>query len=122
MRRFRFADLEAGAAGNRRSLSREIIEGAEQGIIGCDALRYLVFNPFMQKLTGKRAEEVVGRHVAEVFPGLHASGQEQLLLRALHGEVVHAAACIIAPAGQHREQVAVYQAVAGKPVIIWRGL
>jgi PAS domain S-box-containing protein len=69
--------------------NKEIIEGAAEGIIVYDSeLRYVVFNPFMERLTGKKASEVVGRVAAEVFPRLRTSGVEDMLQRALHGEVV----------------------------------
>ncbi|HEY3841249.1 MAG TPA: sigma 54-interacting transcriptional regulator [Bryobacteraceae bacterium] len=69
----------------------QIIAGAEQGIMVCDAeLRYRLFNPFMERLTGKKSDEVVGRYIFDVFPGLRLSGLEQLLRRALAGEVVRA--------------------------------
>lgn len=69
--------------------NREIIHGAAEGIIVYDQeLRYQVFNPFMERLTGKRAEEVLGRIAMEVFPRLRTSGVEEMLKRALNGEVV----------------------------------
>ena len=69
--------------------NRAIIQDAGEGIIVYDReLRYKVFNPFMERLTGKRAEEVLGRAAVEVFPRLRASGVEMLLQRALSGEVV----------------------------------
>jgi formate hydrogenlyase transcriptional activator len=69
--------------------SQEIIQGAAEGIIVYDSeLRYQIFNPFIERLTGKRAEEVLGRVAAEVFPRLRTSGVEDLLKRALAGEVV----------------------------------
>ena len=72
-------------------LNQQIIEGAAQGIIVYDSdPRYRVFNPFMQKLTGKREDEVLGRVAAEAFPRLRTYGVEALLRRALSGEVVHA--------------------------------
>jgi len=69
--------------------NRAIIQDAGEGIIVYDReLRYKVFNPFMERLTGKWAEEVLGRVAVEVFPRLRASGVETLLQRALAGEVV----------------------------------
>lgn len=69
--------------------NKEIIEGAAEGIIVYDTdLRYKVFNPFMEGLTGKRADEVLGKVATEVFPGLSASSIENMLNRALNGEVV----------------------------------
>jgi PAS domain S-box-containing protein len=69
--------------------NRAIVEDAGEGIIVYDReLRYKVFNPFMERLTGKRAEEVLGKVATEVFPRLRTNGIEALLKRALTGEVV----------------------------------
>src|SRR5271166_5722747 len=68
---------------------REIIEGAAEGIIVYDSeLRYQLFNPFMERLTGKTSHEVTGKVAVEVFPRLRPSGIEAALKRALHGESV----------------------------------
>jgi PAS domain S-box-containing protein len=69
--------------------NRAIIQDAGEGIIVYDReLRYKVFNPFMERLTGKRAAEVLGKVAMEVFPRLQTSGMETMLQRALAGEVV----------------------------------
>jgi PAS domain S-box-containing protein len=47
-----------------------------------------VFNPFRERLTGKRAEEVLGKVAMEIFPRLGTSGVETMLRRALAGELV----------------------------------
>ncbi len=71
------------------SFNREIYEGAAEGIIVYDSeLRYQLFNPFMERLTGKSSQEVLGRIATEVFPRLGASGIQAALKRALQGEVV----------------------------------
>ena len=76
--------------------NREIIEGAAEGIIVYDAeLRYELFNPFMERLTGKRSQEVLGRVATEVFPRLGPSGIEAALKRALQGEVVQVADALV---------------------------
>jgi PAS domain S-box-containing protein len=70
-------------------ISQEIIKDAAEGIIFYDReLRYQLFNPFMERLTGKSAEEVLGRVAMEVFPRLRTSGLEEVLQRALSGETV----------------------------------
>ena len=70
-------------------ISQEIVKGAAEGIIVYDSeLRYVLFNPIMERLTGKRADEVIGRVAVEVFPRLRTSGVEELLKRALQGEAV----------------------------------
>ncbi|MGC2195113.1 MAG: sigma 54-interacting transcriptional regulator [Terriglobales bacterium] len=76
--------------------NREIIEGAAEGIIVYDSeLRYQLFNPFMERLTGKRSQEVLGRVATEVFPRLGPSGIETALKRALQGEVVQVADALV---------------------------
>ena len=76
--------------------NREIIEGAAEGIIVYDAeLRYQLFNPFMERLTGKRSQGVLGRVATEVFPRLGPSGIETALKRALQGEVVQVADALV---------------------------
>jgi len=76
--------------------NREIIEGAAEGIIVYDSeLRYQLFNPFMERLTGKRSLEVLGRVATEVFPRLGPSGIETALKRALQGEVVQVADALV---------------------------
>ncbi len=69
------------------ALHDQIINSAEEGIIvyGPD-LRYLLWNPFMEKLTGKKAAEVLGRHPLELFPFLQEVGFIQRLEQALRGE------------------------------------
>lgn len=77
-------------------INRQIIEGAEVGIILYDSeLRYRVFNPFMERLTGKSQQDVLSRVAAEVFPRLRSSGLEDALKRALRGEVVHVADALV---------------------------
>lgn len=77
-------------------INREIIEGAAEGIVLYDSeLRYQLFNPFMERLTGKRSEEVLGKVASEVFPRLIPSGIEAALKRALLGEVVQVADALV---------------------------
>jgi len=69
--------------------NKEIMDGAAEGIIVYDPeLRYQLWNPFMERLTGRRAEEVLGKVATDVFPRLIPSGIEAALKRALQGEVV----------------------------------
>jgi PAS domain S-box-containing protein len=71
-------------------VNQEIIQGAAEGIILYDrALRYQLFNPFMERLTGMRSDQVLGRVATEVFPRLGPSGIEAGLKHALEGEIVH---------------------------------
>jgi formate hydrogenlyase transcriptional activator len=85
------AETRDAALREASQFNREILEGAPSGIIVYDTeLRYRVFNPFMQQLTGKKADEVLGKYAYEVFPALRSSGIEAMIRRALEGEVVHA--------------------------------
>jgi PAS domain S-box-containing protein len=71
-----------------QSLSRYVIESAHEGIIvyGPD-LRYQLWNPCMERLSGKKAAEVLGKHPFEVFPGLVDAGVAARVEQALAGEV-----------------------------------
>ncbi len=68
-------------------LNRQIIAGAQEGIIvyGPD-LRFKVWNPFMEKISGLAAEKVLGRFPHEVFPFLTEDKVMPRLKRALNGE------------------------------------
>ena len=68
--------------------NQQIVSNAQEGIVvyGPD-LRYQVWNPFMEALTGLAATQVVGRHPSEVFPFLCEAGVIEALQRALAGEV-----------------------------------
>jgi formate hydrogenlyase transcriptional activator len=71
-------------------INREIISGAAEGIVLYDSeLRYQLFNPFMERLTGMRSEQVIGRVATDVFPNLHSGSIGSALKRALQGETVH---------------------------------
>jgi len=64
----------------------QVISSAQEGVIVYDLdLRYQVWNPFMEKMTGMRAEDVLGRHPAELFPFLQKSGLVKQLERVLSG-------------------------------------
>src|ERR1051326_1457560 len=65
----------------------EIIENAGEGIVVYDRdMRYVVFNHFMEELTGLSASEVIGRAAPDVFPHLREQHVDDLLERAMHGE------------------------------------
>jgi PAS domain S-box-containing protein len=67
--------------------NEQIITGAKEGIIvyGPD-LRYRVWNPFMEELSGIPASAVLGRHPLELFPFLAESGVLARLEQALAGQ------------------------------------
>lgn len=69
--------------------NRQVIAGANEGVVVLDgALRYTVWNPFMEDLLGLPASEVLGRHPEEIFPWIREGGQLAALERALRGETI----------------------------------
>ncbi|MBI3148337.1 MAG: PAS domain S-box protein [Betaproteobacteria bacterium] len=70
-------------------LNRQIVSSAREGIVVVDQdLRYIVWNPAMEEMTGASAEAVLGRHIDE---GLHFPGKDLVTAayrRALAGETV----------------------------------
>ena len=70
-----------------QKFNMHIINNAEEGIIVLDTeLRYQVWNPYMERLTGLRACDVMGRHPQELFPFLKEIGRLEQLEQILHGE------------------------------------
>jgi len=67
----------------------EIVADAGEGIVVYDLEgRHLVWNPFMEELTGLPAMEVQGQHGRDVFPDLWEQVISQSLQRNLVGEAV----------------------------------
>ena len=67
----------------------EIIHNAKEGIVVYDRnFNYLVWNPFMESITGISASEVLGKNAFELFPHLLEQKVDILLQRALEGETV----------------------------------
>jgi PAS domain-containing protein len=76
--RRRVAELEAermaqlaqqqAALATANRLNQDIIKSAHEGIIvyGPD-LRYLIWNPCMERLSGRKADEVLGKHPLRSF-------------------------------------------------------
>ncbi len=72
-----------------QQFNQQIIAGAREGIIVNDReLKHLVWNPFMEQLTGLRAAEVIGKHPEEIFPFLREAGVITQMKRVLAGETV----------------------------------
>jgi two-component system cell cycle sensor histidine kinase/response regulator CckA len=68
--------------------NREIISNMGEGFIVYDrTFRYLVWNKFMEELTGYPAEKVLGKNALDLFPHLRETGVDKLVERALAGEV-----------------------------------
>ena len=71
------------------ALNSNIINSARSGIIVYDKnLRYKIWNPFMEYLSGVSASDVIGKHPLDVFPFLEENGVFANLEKALKGEIV----------------------------------
>ena len=68
-------------------LNQQIINCAQEGIIVYDReLRYRLWNPFMEQLTGLKSGDVLGKTPLEVFPFLQEAGVMERLVRILDGK------------------------------------
>ncbi len=69
--------------------TKEIIDNTKEGIVVYDRnFNYVVWNPFMESLTGFCASEALGKNAFELFPHLREQKVDILLQRALEGETV----------------------------------
>jgi len=74
---------------NALLFNKHIIDSAQEGIMVYDSeLRYLSFNPFMEKLTGLKASDVIGKTPSDLFPFMEESGVVGDLKKVLRGENV----------------------------------
>ncbi|MEI6598777.1 MAG: PAS domain-containing protein, partial [bacterium] len=68
--------------------SEQIINSAQEGVIVYDRnLRYRIWNPFMEQISGMTADEVLGKHPSELFPFVEASGLTERLEKVLAGDM-----------------------------------
>jgi len=73
---------------NLNQFNQEIISHARNGIIVYDTnLNYVLWNRFMEELTGVSAHEVLGKYAPDVFPHLREMGIDDLIRKALQGEI-----------------------------------
>ncbi|MBN1545366.1 MAG: PAS domain S-box protein [Syntrophaceae bacterium] len=71
-------------------LNRDIISSVQEGVVVYDSdLRIVLWNPFMKKLTGLAADQVIGRKSSELFPHLLEQGLDKVLHQALMGETMY---------------------------------
>lgn len=69
--------------------NRQIMMGAREGLVVLDReLRYQVFNPAMEEITGWRADNIVGRCLHELFPPEQIADGIARVRRALAGETL----------------------------------
>jgi PAS domain S-box-containing protein len=70
-------------------LNRQILLGAQEGIVVHDRqLRYVLWNPYMERMTGMKAADVIGKHPLELFPFITEGGIDANLEKALAGELI----------------------------------
>jgi diguanylate cyclase (GGDEF)-like protein/PAS domain S-box-containing protein len=99
-RTMREQENEAGRLESAHERHREAIASIADGLVLYDrALRHVIWNPAMERLTGLSAAQVLGRGALQLFPHLAAQGIPGLLDRALAGETV-TAPDISFPAGE----------------------
>ncbi|MGE5458393.1 MAG: PAS domain S-box protein [Methanococcaceae archaeon] len=82
-------DIAEKALKEANQFNRQIIQSAREGIVVYDReLKYQVWNPFMENLTGLKASCVVGKHPDDLFPFLNDNGIIEQVKSSLHGETV----------------------------------
>ena len=71
------------------SLAAAVVQGSVDGFAVIDRdNRYTLWNPAMERFTGKRAAEVIGRRAFDLFPNLRDMGLDVAIQRALAGETI----------------------------------
>ena len=87
--RLLLARREEKALRDTNRFAQEIIDNAGEGIVVLDSgLRYILWNRFMEELTGLEEKDVVGSPAVELFPHIREQNVDELLGRALAGETV----------------------------------
>ena len=68
-------------------LNRQILLSVQEGVIVFDRqLRYVLRNPYMERMTGIKECDLIGRHPLELFPFMAENGIYANMERALAGE------------------------------------
>jgi PAS domain S-box-containing protein len=108
-----YADLtrtQWGLIDNERKVRRSeaflkhVILDAREGIVAYDCgLRCILWNTFMENLTGLPMEEVLGKHALDLLPSLREAGADLLLERALSGETVESSDIAIRIPGSDKQ-------------------
>ncbi len=74
-----------------RDFIENLVQSSVDGILAYDRrMRYTVWNPGMEKISGVRKDQVIGKSALEVFPFLRDIGEDRLMVRALEGETTTA--------------------------------
>jgi PAS domain S-box-containing protein len=87
------------AIAESNQFNQEILTNVNEGIVVYDRnLNVVVWNPFMEKLSGLKSAEANGKHIYELFRNLREQSAHDAMLRALAGESVVASE----PVGRYR--------------------
>ena len=71
------------------TIARILVHGSADGLCAMDReTRYTLWNPTMERFSGKRADEVLGKKMLDVFPFLRDVGLDKAMERTLAGETV----------------------------------
>ena len=82
--------LTESALDESNQFNKQIIESAQEGIVVYDKnLKYVIWNPFMEQLTGMPAQNVIGNFSFELFPFLTYGGAIKNLERAIQFEEIN---------------------------------
>jgi len=85
---------------------QHIVNNLNEGLIVCGTdLRFMVWNPFMESLTGIKAENILGRYPFQVFPELKGAGAIANLETALSGQTAKPVEFTIALKGQDKRVI-----------------
>lgn len=93
------------------SLADAVLESSLDGFAVTDReARYLLWNRAMERFAGKKAEEVIGKNVFEVFPFLREHGLDVAIERVLRGETVETNGVVfVEPDGKRKVYDRLYQ-------------
>lgn len=74
---------------NKMELSQRLIESSIDGILAFDSnCCYTIWNSVMERISGKKASEVLGKYAFSLFPFLKQTGEDQYFYKALKGETI----------------------------------
>jgi len=78
----------AEAVRRAKEFAENIINSSVDGILAFDHdFRYTIWNPGMERITGVKKSEVLGKCAFEVFPHVVATGEDEFYRAALQGKV-----------------------------------
>ena len=102
------------AIAESNQFNQEIMSNVNEGIVVYDrTLNVVVWNPFMEKLTGVALQEARGKHVYELFRNLREQSAHDAMRRALAGEAMVASE----PVGRYRGTLVFLPAGANQQVV-----